>query len=645
MRTGNWLKKTAALLTVTALAFSLIGCGGKKEAKKFSVPKENLPEGVVSVIKPKPNNETMFVRMLVQESIRLNIVAQRYNEALIHYDPKKGNAKDHEKLLKKTKKAWQEARDASSVAMFYAMGLSQLAREEGYDPYQKTAMLTVPEIHLMPTAYAKEKGKLNTKEEVYSKIHGSYKVGIKKEIDRFPEEKQLLAISTMYHTNGKTACEIMKDVNPDYFSKGKSWEEITCDVAYRGANIAKTAGKVAGIGLAAVGTAAAAAPIAVFAGGVAVTVKIVDTGLDAVQTSMVVITGEENEELNKVLAVTGTADTVASIMTFDLTKPIANMKGVKSYTFTKDATLLDKVKGYGYMTKEGVKTVVGELAKKDLKRAAGQVNFEGFNNVVSVTTGVIGLKDNYDTLAGTSKETEDGRIETRTATLSLKNGTENDKLKAEALGLLDASTTMDDLKKEAQAAEQKKADSATASSTDCVKSAEEAANAGGATDYKETYQTFVDGVRKGLIENIIGPGGNISDLDKMLSEAAGEEMKATELIVSTDEQGNVKDIKVVAKKTDNTPPFAPKKVAGTYKVPHQGATLTFVVKEQGGSLIIDYQFYRNKELKHRREKPASYDPQTGKGTFAVENSSCPFWFTNENGKMSMGVGSWKKNKK
>ena len=72
-------------------------------------------------------------------------------------------------ILKKTKRAWQEARDAASVAMFYAMGLSQLEREEGYDPYQKSAMLTIPEIRLMPTAYAKENRKLNTKEEVFSK--------------------------------------------------------------------------------------------------------------------------------------------------------------------------------------------------------------------------------------------------------------------------------------------------------------------------------------------------------------------------------------------------------------------------------------------------------------------------------------------
>ena len=93
----KYLKGSAAVLTVAVLVLVLNGCGGgKKEVKKFSVPVDKLPEGVISVIKPKPNNETIFVRALVQESIRRNQVAMLYNEALIHYDPKKGSAAEHE---------------------------------------------------------------------------------------------------------------------------------------------------------------------------------------------------------------------------------------------------------------------------------------------------------------------------------------------------------------------------------------------------------------------------------------------------------------------------------------------------------------------------------------------------------------------
>ena len=89
----KFLKGITAVLTVAALTFALGGCGGgKKKANKFTVPKEKLPAGVVSVIRPRPNNETLFVRMLVHEAVRRNCVAQMYTKALIHYDLTKGNA-------------------------------------------------------------------------------------------------------------------------------------------------------------------------------------------------------------------------------------------------------------------------------------------------------------------------------------------------------------------------------------------------------------------------------------------------------------------------------------------------------------------------------------------------------------------------
>lgn len=657
----KYLKGTAALLTVAALAFALNGCGGgKKEVKKFSVPADKLPAGVVSIISPMPNKETLFVRLLVQESVRRNVTAQQYTRALIHYDVKKGNAADHEKLLKKAKKAWQSARDSASVATFYAICLSKLERTKGYDPYQKTALLTVPEIRLMPTVYAKEKGKLNTKVEVFSKYNASE---IREDIDKVPEGKKLLAISKMYHTDGATACSIMNEVDPNYQASDRSWEDIGYDAAFKGCHVLKTVGKVAAVGVAIYAMAPA---VAIYTGvgagtsiGATLAAPVILTGsLGAVvtgtgsalassgQTAHVLIYGEEHETLQKVVDAAETVDTIMNVGNLLLKPTVGNIKlemGLKDTKLAKP-----------FLPKS--------LSPKELEETVKRIDnlndvYDGLSLSTSLSPGLDSVKNNIknqllsnkdqilsNTLVISALKTEDGRTETRIGALSVENGTEEDKQKAEALGLLNSSATMDDLKKLPQTAEQAATSVAIATSKELEQGAEEVANAGGA-QYKGMIDSFVDSTRNGLLESILGPGASMDDLDKWLSKAAGEEMKATQLIVSTDEQGNVKDIKVVAQKKDKTPPFAPKKVAGTYKVPYQGGSLKFVVKAQGENLIIDYQYYRNKELKHRREKPASYDPQTGKGVFAVENSTCPFWFTNTNGKMSMGVGSWKKNKK
>ena len=171
------------------------------------------------------------------------------------------------------------------------------------------------------------------------------------------------------------------------------------------------------------------------------------------------------------------------------------------------------------------------------------------------------------------------------------------------------------------------------------------ANAGGANKYKEAFQNFIDGTRKGLIESILGPDANLNDLDKLLSEAAGEEMKATGVTVYQDEKGNITKATIIGEKKNAEIPFAPSRVAGTYKVPVNNGTVTIIVKPQGKGIVLAYPYYRNNVLKHRTEAPASYDPQSGKGTLINEGSTCSFWFTKANGKMSMGVGSWKKMKK
>ena len=656
------LKGTAAVLTVTALAFALNGCGGKKEAKKFSVPKENLPAGVVSVIRPKPNNETIFVRALVQETARRNQVARLYTEALAHYDVEKGNAKDHEKLLKKAKAAWKSARDSASVAMFYAMGLSQLERTEGYDPYQKSkAMLTVPEIHLMPVAYAevsKVKRVNNTKEEVFSKYSAKE---IQEDLKKVPEGKELLAISQMYHTDGITAVDIMHTVNPNYNSSGRSWKDIGYDAAYRGAHVVKTAGKAAGTGLAAVAMVAAGGstggPVGLYLATLKTSTALIDTGVDAMQTLNVLVTGEENDFLNTTLKATGGLDTAASIVTFDLTKPIANLKGVGSYKFKEGATLVNQVKGFGYMTKMGLGSVAGELAKGNLKDAAKLINPEGVNNALGVMNGIYSTgkdindaiksgdkeKNKQETVVISSSETDDGKIETRTGLLSKKDKNkmtdkekEEEKEKLKALGLTEEE--VENAKKEAK---QNKAAAATKSSQDLEKDAENVANAGGAGDYKNMFDMFIDSTRNGLIESILGPGGSMSDLDKILSEAAGEEMKATGLIISKDDKGNIKSVQVVGEKKNAGAPFASSKVAGTYRVyvPKEKKNVTVNVKDAGGKLSVTYSYYWGLEGKENKEATVegpytpSYDPQTGRGQLGEYS----FQFTNNGGQMSLTV--------
>ncbi len=650
----KYLKGAAEVLTVAALAFALNGCGGgKKEATKFTVPKEKLPSGVVSIIRPMPNKETLFVRLLVQESVRRNVAAQQYTRALIHYDVKKGNAADHERLLKKTKKAWQSARDSASVATFYAICLSKLERTKGYDPYQKTAMLTVPEVRLMPTVYAKENRKLNTKVEVFSKYNASE---IREDIDKVPEGKKLLAISKMYHTDGATACSIMNEVDPNYQASGRSWEDIGYDAAFKGCHVLKTAGKVAAVGLAVyavapavaiytgVGTATSigatfAAPV-ILTGSLSAVVTGTGSALASTgQMTHVLIYGEEHETLQKVVDTAETLDTIVNVGNL-LIKPTAGK--IKLEMGLKDTEIAKP-----FLPKN--------LSPKQLEETVKRIDnlndvYDFMSLSTSLSSGIDSIKNNikdqmpYDTLAISVIKTADGRTETRIGGLSAKNGSEKDKQTAEALGLLDSSAKMDDLKKLSKTAEQATASVAIATSKELEQGAEEVANAGGA-QYKGMIDTFVDSTRNSLLESILGPGASIDDLDKWLSKAAGEEMKATQLIVSTDEQGNVKDIKVVAQKKDTTPPFAPAKVAGKYKVPYNNSTLNFTVTAQGDNIIIEYQFARNNVMTKRREKPAAYDPQTGKGMFAVEGSTCPFWFTNSNGKMSMGVGKWKKVKK
>lgn len=130
-------------------------------------------------------------------------------------------------------------------------------------------------------------------------------------------------------------------------------------------------------------------------------------------------------------------------------------------------------------------------------------------------------------------------------------------------------------------------------------------------------------------------------MDKLISEAAGEEMKATGIMVSRDEKGNITKAAIVGEKKKVLAPFAPEKVAGTYSVyvAKEKKRVTVRVRNNGGKLSVIYSYHwgpeghEDEELTTVGPFTPSYDPQTGRG-HAGEYS---FQFTNNGSGMSLSV--------
>lgn len=664
----------------------LTGCFGNKSGSKFAVSPEELPPGVTSVIRPKPTNETLFVRWLAQDACRRYVAARLYTEALAHYDVSKGNIEEHKKLINKTKAAWKSAKDTAAVATFYAIGLSRLERTEGESLYKETAALY--DFGIMKTAYAEEKEKEKKKTDYGSLNYKSKddvmrdytKKELKEMLDKYPEGKQLLGISNALHIDGQTACDIMNTVNPDYQSTGRTWRDHVYDTAYRSSAVLKTAGKAAGIVIVGAGTMAASAPAAVLAGGAVLLIKVVDTGLDAVNTGFIVFTGNDEKSLAKPLAVTGTADTVASIVTFDLTKPVLgdNLK--------EGANLIQYIQGNFKGAKDIYKVLSAGETKgvvNILKEMAKHINPEGVNNAGGVISGLLDMKGNYDTLAVTEKPTEKGETETRAGTFSSKNPTEEDKKTAAAL---DAS--LDDAKKQAEATEKEQEAAKNQSSEDYAKAAETVEKAGDADKYKENLDKLVDETYKGLEENLPGATADNGAVDKAINEAAEKESKASGVIrgdvsgeISGEESGNVSGDSVKGKtagevsgkedkdrdsgeesgeavkgqesgtedkgqdsgkesgtedKDPKDAPYAVEKVIGV-KCSHSayGYTTYFTLTSGGGGLVINIS--NPKGGLHEVAEVISYDPWTGTGMASNHGEVGTFSVTGEPGNMTLHV--------
>ena len=640
-------KRLLSVILAVLLALSLVGCS-KKQAG-FKVPDEKMPDKVVSTKNPAPTKELMFVRGLAQEAYRRNVVAKQYTRALVHFDAAKGSKEEHKKLVKAAKDAWQKALTAAEVASFYAIGLSQLDRAQGESIYAQAALQEVAPM-LLRTAYAAEGRKLTkqevyrnyqaaggkkaTKDEVYAK-HS--KKDIAKYAEAYPESKQLLGLMTVLHTDGKTASEIMRDVNPDYEASGRSMSDIANDVAYRSLNVVKTTGHAAGVCLAMATIPTTGGASAALAGGAA-SVGFTSLGFDALQTLHIVITGEEHKQLQQVVDIAGKAEAVTGLMTFDLSKPILG----KSVNVDKLGKL-GQVQQYAKANAQGAKELFGKLAAGELKSAAKVVNTEAAYNAVSSSYGVYDsfLKGEDDTLVVSTSTGDDGSTITRSATVNSKNP---DAAVLEAMGM-----TGEELKKTVENDTAAQAVAATASAGDIAKGAEEVAK-----EAPKNYDTVMELMGNDLMKGLIGPGGfDQAKLSALLSQQAGIEMRATGVSFVTDSKGNVTKALVTGEAANKNENYAVKNVVGQYNLDVQYRTgtgkiktepITVSVTDGGSKPVMTYTFYVNFD-DGRAPKPYSYpttvtayDAKTGRGTLnAGEYGSYSFQFSGRPKAMSLTV--------
>lgn len=607
--TGKVRKATAVLLT-GMMVFSLVGCGKKKQPQ-FTVPREKLPSGVFERKIPAPNKEKQLVRFLTYETMRQYAAAEKYTRALIHYDIAKGNAQEHKKLALKAKEAWKNVRDFGSIATYLATQLHERSRRKDYNPYLAAAP-GEKGFSLMATASAAKKieppKNIKTKEEIYAKDSPA---DIRKMLDNYKEEKQLLGLTRVLHADGKTACDIMREVYPEKVQSGRSWEDIGWDTAYRSANVAKTAGKVAGTGLACVAVmASGGGALTVVAGGAA-SVKIVDTSIDGLQTAHVLFTGEESKQLNEALKYTGTADTALSVVTFVGGVAGGGVKGAKD-----TINSMNKIMGQP------------ELKGKELFYLAKDSTL---NDGVGVLNG---LKDAQDNFCSTSViKNADNSTSVRSTSLNTKNlstQAAKDKLAAVGLDTQEVRNSIAEKKEKAVA-------DAVASTKDFVQEAEKIENAGNAGKYTVDLKQFVGKARDKLMQELC-PGGDTSRLDKILSEMAGTEITETRVSLKTDGQGNITEFNVTGNvKNPKTPKeqgntsssgyydsaaefYAAANVERTYTVTKGVDEPTEVkVTNRGGRLYIEAYAKRNS----LDGKPAfttegfvsSYNAKTGIGTY------------------------------
>lgn len=612
----KWLKIIALVTTVSLLLLSFAGCGGKKELGS-KVDKEKLPKGVIQVNTPCPDKALLVGELFTQEAVRRYVVANTYTQAVLHYDFKKGNAKDFSKLVDKMKKAWLNGKNAATYALYYNTRLAEMSRRSNYKRY---AVLEKNGIQFISTAmaagqtvqgYDKNKIKITdnpkSKEEIYAKDN---KAAIKKFIDAYPEEKQLLGLTQVLDTNFSTACSIMKDIYPDRIGggEGRSWEDIGADVLYRSANVAKTAGKAAGIGIAVLTMPATGGASTALCAGAGL-VKIADTSLDAAQTAHVLVTGEELDLLNKGLKVTEAADAVCGVLTFTI------KSGAIKKSLYEGSADLAKMAVTGNPDNIVKAFQAGTLASVG-GTAYGLCTAEAGDNAYMVMKEFIG---------------EAGRQLRLTSVPANELNTPENRKKLEAMDL-----TVEEVTQSLQAEQEKAALRDTASAEDYVKAAEEIKNAGDGAKFGEDYDKAMAVGAKALA-TAFGVDGDA--LAAVLQKLAVAEINETAVIVVDDGQQNGAaspqgfTLHGNGTITPKTAPYAMENVTGEYTVSHNNGIAHVTVSKRDGRL---YAKYRWKHNKHNTTDTTEghiedYDENTGIGIFRGVFFNCRFKFTGNKG--------------
>ncbi len=317
----RWQGKKLEILCMSLLAFMLAfiasGCGGntKAELEKSTVSSTMLPM----------NGEAQIVATMINEAYRREIVASLYAQAVLTYDADKGTPAEYDGLLKKTADAYNRAYETSQVALYLAGNLMNAAKEPGY------ATFVLP---------GKQEKKLSLDTAIFSKAYAAYPYDTKSYTDaermaneimsagngkeltdrwaKLPPEERMERIAKYLHKDKKTARDVWQKIYNDKHgvltganATANTIKEVASDVAYRTSAVAKTVGKVAKTALTTKMVAATGGGGGM--GGLNVLVKTADVVADAVNTTYIVFTGDEDEFWGNAVACTEAADTVTSI--------------------------------------------------------------------------------------------------------------------------------------------------------------------------------------------------------------------------------------------------------------------------------------------------------------------------------------------
>ena len=317
----RWQGKKLEILCMSLLAFMLAfivsGCGGntKAELEKSTVSSTMLPM----------NGEAQIVATMINEAYRREIVASLYAQAVLTYDADKGTPAEYDGLLKKTADAYNRAYETSQVALYLAGNLMNAAKEPGYATF------------ILP---GKQEKKLSLDTVIFSKAYAAYPYDTKAYTDaermandimsagngkeltdrwaKLPPEERMERIAKYLHKDKKTARDVWQQIYNEKHgvltganATANKIKEVASDVAYRTSAVAKTAGKVAKTALTTKMVAATGGGGGV--GGLNVLVKTADVVADAVNTTYIVFTGDEDEFWGNAVACTEAADTVTSI--------------------------------------------------------------------------------------------------------------------------------------------------------------------------------------------------------------------------------------------------------------------------------------------------------------------------------------------